>query len=446
MAFKTYEEATKFLFGFTNYERVVNFDYDASKLNLRRMTILLEYLGNPHEEMHAVHVTGTKGKGSVTLMIAQILREAGVRVGTYMSPHLIHLEERICLDGGMIPGDELVGQINRLLPHLHSCARSEEPFAIPTFFEIFTAIAWNYFRQSAADVAVMEVGLGGRLDSTNIIRPDVCIITNVSLDHTAQLGDTLPQIVAEKAGIIKSGVPVLTAVSHRESLRVISGKCRELNAPLYVLGREIGLETGDEFAVTLGRRTVRNLSLKLAGEHQRRNAALAVAAAFVLSDSFPVIDAGAIRAGLKHVTLPGRIDVVRRNPTIVVDGAHNVASLECLLDTLRDEFDYRRLHLVFAVAEDKDVQGMVRHIARRADEIRLQSITLTGTGSPRSCKKEYLWALFKDALDEAGASVPISWNEDVGGLYAEAGKAGPGALTCFAGSMYLAGKALKLSR
>ncbi len=446
MAFKTYEEATKFLFGFTNYERVVNFDYDASKLNLRRMTILLEYLGNPHEEMHAVHVTGTKGKGSVTLMIAQILREAGVRVGTYMSPHLIHLEERICLDGGMIPGDELVGQINRLLPHLHSCARSKEPFAIPTFFEIFTAIAWNYFRQSAADVAVMEVGLGGRLDSTNIIRPDVCIITNVSLDHTAQLGDTLPQIVAEKAGIIKSGVPVLTAVSHRESLRVISGKCRELNAPLYVLGREIGLETGDEFAVTLGRRTVRNLSLKLAGEHQRRNAALAVAAAFVLSDSFPVIDAGAIRAGLEHVTLPGRIDVIRRNPTIVVDGAHNVASLECLLDTLRDEFDYRRLHLVFAVAEDKDVQGMVRHIARRADEIRLQSITLTGTGSPRSCKKEDLWALFKDALDEAGASVPIGWNEDVGGLYASAAEAGPGALTCFAGSMYLAGKALKLSR
>jgi len=445
MTFKTYEEATKFLFGFTNYERVVNFDYDASKLNLRRMTALLEYLGNPHEEMHAVHVTGTKGKGSVTLMIAQILKEAGVRVGTYMSPHLIHLEERICLNGRMIPGDELVRQINRLLPHLHSCARSKEPFATPTFFEIFTAIAWNYFRQSAADVAVMEVGLGGRLDSTNIIKPDVCIITNVSLDHTAQLGNTLPQIATEKAGIIKSGVPVLTAVAHGKSLRVISEKCRELNAPLYVLGREIGLEIGDEFAVTLGRWTVRNLSLKSAGGHQRRNAALAVAAAFVLSDSFPVIDAGAIRAGLKHVTLPGRIDVVRRNPTIVVDGAHNVASLECLLDTLRDEFDYRRLHLVFAVAEDKDVQGMVRHIARRAGEIRLQSVTLTGTGSPRSCKKEDLLALFKDALKEASASVPVGWNEDVGGLYASAGEAGPAALTCFAGSMYLAGKTLKLS-
>lgn len=440
MPFATYEEATKFLFGFTNYERVVNFDYDASKLNLRRMAALLEFLGDPHLAMRAVHVAGTKGKGSTTLMVAEILRQAGIRAGTYMSPHLVHMEERICVDGEMIPKDELVGQVNALLPHLEACAKSSEEFATPTFFEIFTAMAWNYFRQRGVEAAVMEVGLGGRLDSTNIIRPDVCIITNISFDHMAQLGDTLPKIASEKAGIIKKGVPVLSAVADAGALRVIEEKCRETGAPLYLLGREILLEGDGEFSVSLGGRSAGGLALRQAGTHQRWNAALAASAALLMAKRFPQIDGAAIRAGLANVKLPGRVEVARRSPTIVLDGAHNVASLKCLLDTLAG-FACERLDLVFAVAEDKDIENMVRHIAGRAEEMKLRSVTLTGTGSPRSCKREKLLPMFEDALKAAGREVEIQWSDDVRALCERASGKEVSALTCFTGSMYLAGKA-----
>lgn len=440
MAFTTYDEAVKFLFGFTNYERVVNFDYDSSKLNLRRMTAMLEFLGNPHLAMRAVHITGTKGKGSTALMITEILRKAGVRVGTYMSPHLVHLEERILVDGAMIPKDALVRQINTLLPHLEACAKSTEQFATPTFFEIFTGMAWNYFRERGVRVAVMEVGLGGRLDSTNIIRPDVCIITNVSFDHMRQLGETLSQIAGEKAGIIKAGVPVVSAVAAPEALRVIEAKCREAGAPLYLLGREILLEEGDNgFAVSVAGRKVSGLRLRQPGAHQRWNAALAAAAALFLSGKFPGIGEAAIRAGLEAVELPGRIEVAHRDPAVIVDGAHNVASLKCLLDTIHEEFKYGRMNLVFAVAEDKDIAGMVGHLVSRAAEMKLASIVLTHTGSPRACKKERLLPIFEKAFAEADIKVKIEWRDDVRSIYANALKASPDVLTCFTGSMYLAG-------
>jgi dihydrofolate synthase/folylpolyglutamate synthase len=441
MAFTTYDEAVKFLFGFTNYERVVNFDYDSSKLNLRRMAAMLEVLGNPHLGMHAVHIAGTKGKGSTTLMATEILREAGIRVGTYMSPHLVHLEERVLVDGAMIPKDALVRQINILLPHLEACAKSAEPFATPTFFEIFTGIAWNYFRERGVRVAVMEVGLGGRLDSTNVIRPDVCIITNVSFDHMRQLGDTLDKIAAEKAGIIKSGVPVLSAVTDAEALRVVEAKCKEENAPLYLLGREILLEEeGGGFAVGVAGRRVSGLKLRQAGIHQRWNAALAAGAAMLLSRKFSGIGESAVRAGLAAVELPGRIEVVHRKPTVIIDGAHNVASLKCLLDTIREDFQYEKLSVVFAVAEDKDIAGMVKYIASCAEEMRLESVVLTETGSPRACKKERLLSIFEEAFREAGVTVRMSLSGDARALYEEARRAAPGALTCFTGSMYLAGK------
>jgi len=445
MAFNTYDEAVKFLFGFTNYERVVNFDYDSSKLNLRRMTAMLEFLGNPHLAMHAVHITGTKGKGSTALMITEILRKAALRAGTYMSPHLVYLEERILVDGAMIPKDALVKQINALLPHLEECAKSREPFATPTFFEIFTGMAWNYFRERGVEVAVMEVGLGGRLDSTNVIRPDVCVITNVSFDHMRQLGDTLARIAAEKAGIIKAGVPVVSAVAAPEALRVIEAKCREAGAPLYLLGREIILEEeGNAFAVSIAGRKVSGLRLRQPGAHQRWNAALAASAAALLSAKFPAVGEPAIRAGLEAVELPGRIEAARRDPAVILDGAHNVASLKCLFDTIHEEFAYRRMNLVFAVADDKDISGMVAHIALRAAEMKLASIVLTHTASPRACKKERLLPIFEKAFAEAGAGVKIEWLEDVRFIYAGALKAPPDELTCFTGSMYLAGMAREI--
>jgi len=441
MPFKTYNDAVKFLFGFTNYERVVNFDYDSSKLNLRRMAAMLDFLGNPHLAMRAVHVAGTKGKGSTTLMITEILRKAGLKVGAYMSPHLVFLEERILFDGAMIPKEALLKQVNALLPHLEACAKSAEPFATPTFFEIFTGMAWNYFRERGGDVAVMEVGLGGRLDSTNVIRPDVCVITNVSFDHMRQLGDTLSLIAAEKAGIIKPGVPVVSAVAGPEPLRVIEAKCRELNAPLYLLGREILLEQEDgRFSVSVAGKKIADIRLRQHGAHQRSNAALAAAACVLLSKAFPDIDDSAIRAGLAAVELPGRVEVVHRKPTVIVDGAHNVASLKCLFDTIRADFAYDRLRLIFAVARDKDIAGMLNEIVSRASEMKLAAVTLTATGSPRAGKKEMLQPMFEKSFAAAGIQMKIEWRDDVGEIYSAALKAAPGALTCFTGSMYLAGK------
>jgi dihydrofolate synthase/folylpolyglutamate synthase len=445
MAFTTYEEALKFLFSFTNYERVVNFDYDSSKLNLRRMTAMLEYLGNPHLAMHAVHITGTKGKGSTALMLTEILKKAGIRSGTYMSPHLVHLEERILVDGEMIPKHDLVKQLNNLVPHLEAAAKSAEPFATPTFFEIFTGMAWNYFRERAVQVAVMEVGLGGRLDSTNVIRPDVCVITNVSFDHMRQLGDTLARIATEKAGIIKPGVPVLSAVDAPEALRVVETKCRELTAPLYLLGREIILdEGGNDFSVAVAGRRVSGLRLRQPGAHQRWNAALAAAAAVFLSAKFPALSEPAVRAGLEAVELPGRIETVHNAPTIIIDGAHNVASLKCLLDTVREQSAYDAMTLVFAVADDKDISGMIAHIVSRAAEMRLRSVILTRTGSPRAASRERLVPLFEKAFADAGIPVKIEWRDDVPAVYADALTAAAKSLTCFTGSTYLAGMVRQL--
>lgn len=444
MAFKTYDEAVKFLFSFTNYERVVNFPYDASKLNLRRMTDMLEFLGEPHLAMRAVHITGTKGKGSTSLMTASILRQAGLTVGAYTSPHLVHLEERIAVNGGMIPREDLLRQVNILLPHLEKCAKSAEQFATPTFFEIFTGMAWNYFREKKVDVAVMEVGLGGRLDSTNVIRPDVCIITNVTLDHMRQLGDTLTAIAAEKAGIVKPGVPVLSAVTDAGALKIIEEKCRELNASLYLLGREITLEAKDgTFSVEIGGRKVAGLRLRQPGEHQRWNAALAVSAALLMSRRLPGVTEEAIRAGLESVELPGRIEVVRREPTIINDGAHNVASLKCLFDTIGAAEQYGAMRLVFAVADDKDIEGMAAHVASRAAELRLRSITLTRTHSPRACARERLTAIFEEAFRKADTEMKIEWNEDASAIYADALKSPADELTVFTGSMYLAGQILE---
>ena len=218
--FKTYDETLDYLFKFTNYENFVNFPYDASKLNLARMRGLLEFLGNPHLAPASVHITGTKGKGSTAMMLGAIAQKCGRRAGLYTSPHLVNIEERITVNGRMIPRDDLVEQMNILLPYLEKQKKEAEQYATPTFFEIFTAIAWNYFRARGVDLAIMEVGLGGRLDSTNIIAPAVCIITNVSIDHTRQLGGTVASIAREKAGIIKPGVPVVTAAQDADALAV----------------------------------------------------------------------------------------------------------------------------------------------------------------------------------------------------------------------------------
>src|SRR5574341_276964 len=240
-SFKSYEEALSFLYKAIDYEKLISYQYNASTFSLDRMVKMLEYVGNPHKAFPCIHVTGTKGKGSTSIMIATILEYAGLKTGLFTSPHLIDIKERIQINHQNISECDFIDNLNDLRPYIQHL-RDTEPSASPTFFEILTAVSMIYFKKERIDMAVLEVGLGGRLDSTNVVIPQVSVITNVGLDHTAILGNTLSSIAYEKAGIIKQGIPVVSAVEDPEALSVIEKTCREKDARLYLLGRDILIE------------------------------------------------------------------------------------------------------------------------------------------------------------------------------------------------------------
>ena len=235
------EEAQAFLYKAIDYEKLISYQYNSSTFSLDRMVKMLEYVGNPHKRFPSIHITGTKGKGSTSIMMSTILKRAGLTTGLFTSPHLIDLKERIQINHQNISEDEFASNLNELRPYIQHL-RETEPSASPTFFEILTAVAMLYFKKRQVVMAVLEVGLGGRLDSTNVVIPHVSIITNVGFDHTAILGNTLSSIAYEKAGIIKQGVPVVSAVEAPEALSVIEKTCKEKDARLYLLGRDIWVE------------------------------------------------------------------------------------------------------------------------------------------------------------------------------------------------------------
>ena len=239
--FQSYEDALAFLYKAIDYEKLISYQYNASTFSLDRMVKMLEYAGNPHKAFPCIHITGTKGKGSTAIMMSTILEHAGLTTGLFTSPHLIDLKERIQINHQNISEYEFTSNLNELRPYIQHL-RETEPSASPTFFEILTAVAMLYFKKKQVDMAVLEVGLGGRLDSTNVVIPQVSVITNVGFDHTAILGNTLSSIAYEKAGIIKQGVPVVSAVESPEALLVIEKTCKEKDARLYLLGRDIWVE------------------------------------------------------------------------------------------------------------------------------------------------------------------------------------------------------------
>ena len=239
--FKSYEEALTFLYKAIDYEKLISYQYNASTFSLDRMVKMLEYVGNPHKSFPSIHITGTKGKGSTAIMMSTILEHAGLTTGLFTSPHLVDLKERIQINRQNISEHEFTSNLNEFRPYIQHL-RETEPSASPTFFEILTAVAMLYFKKKQVDMAVLEVGLGGRLDSTNVVIPQVSVITKVGFDHTAILGNTLSSIAYEKAGIIKQGVPVVSAVESPEALLVIEKTCKEKDARLYLLGRDIWVE------------------------------------------------------------------------------------------------------------------------------------------------------------------------------------------------------------
>ena len=340
----------------------------SSKPGLRRISHLLSELGDPHRAFKAIHVTGTSGKGSTTAMAASILHAAGYRVGMYTSPHLSSFTERIVVDGQPIGVGDVVRLIESLRPIAEGMA-SKPDLGHPTFFELSTAMAFKYFEERGVDYAVVEVGMGGRLDATNVIEAEVAVITNVSLEHTNYLGDTVIEIAGEKAGIIKPGSTLITAVEQPEVLELLEGICHDRDAEMYVVDRDIryrrlrhSLE-GQWFNLEGLRGSYQELFIPLLGGHQLRNASCAVGAVEALSLHGVEVPPEAVREGLRKTRWPGRLEVVQRKPLTILDCAKDPKAMENLAAVLREDFSYDRLIAVVSISRDKDIPRMIRALA-----------------------------------------------------------------------------------
>jgi dihydrofolate synthase / folylpolyglutamate synthase len=369
-------EAMAFLMSRIDYERASTIPYDKMEFRLDRMRELLSLLDNPQERLKIVHVAGTKGKGSTSAMIASVLSAAGYRTGLYTSPHVDRVEERLIIDGERCGEGDFIALVERLRPIVRQLDLSRqrttgEPG--PTYFEITTAMALEYFAWKQTDFAVLEVGLGGRLDCTNVCQPLVSVITSISFDHTEILGNSLEEIASEKAGIIKDRVPVVSGVVEEEPRQVISNVALQHGCKLMQLGTDFSYEyyppcKTDQFDVELlgtmdydcSAMQLKGVKLALLGRHQAANAVVALTVLNELQNQGWPVPEMAIRRGLAKVYWPARVEIVGRQPTIVVDAAHNVASIQSLVATLKESFRARRRLLVFATTQGKDVRGMLQ--------------------------------------------------------------------------------------
>lgn len=375
----TDRDALAFLWQRINYERQPVASYGEQHFKLARMQALLDRLGNPERSLPLVHLAGTKGKGSTAAFTAAILTSAGYRVGVYSSPHLHRVEERLAIDGRACPATTFVALVRQVAPVAvamdQETAQRFPSETGPTYFELLTAMAFCYFAAQKVDVAVIEVGLGGRLDSTNVCHPRVSAITSISFDHTKQLGSSLAAIAREKAGIAKPGIPLVSGVREQEPAEVIRQTCREVGAPLREVGRDYAhryhpARPGDDprqggeldFASGAGtdRWELSRARLGMLGRHQADNAAVALAVAAELRRQGWSLDEQACRAGLQQASLPARIEVIPGEPVVVLDSAHNVASVEALVETLAERFPRQPRWLVFGTTQDKDLDGMLR--------------------------------------------------------------------------------------
>lgn len=375
------QSALAFLYGRIDYERTRSMPYRSRRFKLDRMRQLAELLGHPEEDFPAVHIAGTKGKGSTACMIAAALSESGLRTGLYTSPHLQRLEERFVVNEDQCTEEELVSLIAAVQPAVAALDRHADGNVErqrPTYFEITTAAALLHFRRKQVDCAVLEVGLGGRLDSTNICHPAVSVITTISLDHTRQLGKTLGQIAREKAGIIKSKTPVVTGVRQKEPFSVIESIAGSHGCSLLAAGRDFdfaylgpqpaatGQPVGCAFDYSEGRqetvRTWRQVHLGMLGRHQAANGAVAVATLGQLQHAGWNIDDAAIRRGLARARCAARLEILGDRPAVVLDAAHNPASVAALVEVLEEQFVGRPRLLVFASSIDKDVRKMLARL------------------------------------------------------------------------------------
>jgi dihydrofolate synthase/folylpolyglutamate synthase len=383
-----YDDATAYLDAFVNYERRPPDAAMREAMSLERVRELLGELGSPHTRLRCLHVAGTKGKGSTAAMAESALRAAGYRTGLYTSPHLVDVRERIRVGGRPIPPDDFAMLVERTRPGLERIkARADatppdEYYRPPTYFEILTHLAFLHFKEAGVDVAVLEVGMGGKLDATNVVTPAACAITSVSLDHTAILGSTLAAIAREKAGILKPGVPCVVAPQQEEAATSVRTVAQEAGAPLWLVGEDVTLERagGGTFDVRTPERDYENLTIPLPGAHQRENAAVAVGLLELgRRAGLDRLTPDAVRQGLALVSWPGRVQRVADGPATFLDGAHSPASIRALVETLAEVLPPGKRVYVLAVANDKDWRGMIETLAPSAG-----AIVATTSGNPRA--------------------------------------------------------------
>jgi len=377
-------KAVHYLMDRVNYEKTIDVPYDQQSYRLARMTHLLDLVGRPQNAAPVIHIAGTKGKGSVAWLISETLRRSGLRTGLYTSPHLEYLEERFVIDGQAIAPEHLVAALPRLRHAADRCTKSDH--GPPTFFEMTTALAWILFQQAKTDVNVIEVGLGGRLDSTNVCTPVLCIITSISYDHQQQLGHSLELIAGEKAGIIKPGIAVIHGARTPEARDVIRSVANHQGCSLWELGRDFEgqrqtqrtdpntrLSPHSIFTFQLRNplppQKLPPMRLKMLGAHQADNASLATAAWYQLNTQGWRLPCSALSDALAETQVPARIELVASAPLTIIDAAHNEASIAALIETLDRSFDADRRTIIFACSKDKKVAEMLRRIIGYFDRL-----------------------------------------------------------------------------
>ena len=386
----TYDQALAYLAQFINYESGQRVPYVPEHFNLDAFAAFLHELGDPHRAFPSVLIAGSKGKGSTAAMIAAILSQAGLRTGLFTNPHLVTLRERTQIDRQLIGQQAFADLVNELRSHLQPRRRAQ-PRRFRTFFELTTALSFLHFARQEVDAAVVEVGLGGRLDTTNVLTPQVAVLTPIGLEHTHILGDTLAAIAGEKAGIIKPGACVVSAPQEPEAAAVFKRRCQEQEATLLMAGRDFHWRVLDASPAGTRMRLrgfghdVEDIHVSLAGRHQAANAAVAVAVSLQLRQQGWAISDDHIRHGLASVQWEGRVEVIGRQPWVVLDAAHTVESARCLADTLNELFDAERLFLVLGMATDKRIEEFVATLAPMSHKA-----IVTAFNSPRACKPQRL--------------------------------------------------------
>jgi dihydrofolate synthase/folylpolyglutamate synthase len=443
-----YQQTLDYIYGFVNFE-TLPVARTAEHFDLRRMYELMGQLGNPQEAARSIHITGTKGKGSTAAMIASVLTASGYTTGLYTSPHLLDMRERIQINGEPIPVADLISLVERLRPDFEA-VHEKATYGKLTTFEILTALGFAYFQQRGVDVQVLEVGLGGRLDATNVISsPEVCIITSISYDHTDVLGDTLAKIATEKSGIIKPGCVVVSSLQSDEAREVIEKKCLECGVSLIQVGSDVtwrGTSSSLEGQIleVAGRMDRYKVNIPLLGDHQMENAAVAVAALEVMQERGFHLTEDNIINGLGRVKWPGRFQILRRRPMVILDGAHNHDSARKLRLTLEQYCGLsagktvsgtpaKPAILIFGASLDKNIHTVVSEIVPIFDRV-----IVTTSHNPRAMAPSRIIEEYQryGVKTEVTPDVKTALNQALS-------LAGESGLICITGSLFVVAEALE---